>query len=190
VETLFIATVRFNPSDGSRWQSYYEWANIPQLAEVVSLDSMLCPRLITEIRDEDWNHIVCANFRTAYFLDLEYLKRKVQGISRRNILGLYRNPDLHVMDPPSPEDFRFVGYDLIEEQTQISALTNCGGSPDVFSNDELNSVGLIEDFHRGHEVQRLLAQQYPEEPHAQCELYAVWRLNETGPGTTADGGGM
>ena len=81
-----------------------------------------------------------------------------------------------------------MGYDLIEEQTQISALTNCGGFPDVFRNDELNSVGLIENFDRGSEVQRLLARRHPEEPHAQCELYAVWRLNETEPIASADSG--
>jgi hypothetical protein len=75
-----------------------------------------------------------------------------------------------------------MGYDLIEEETQISAITNCGGFPDVFSNEELNRVGLISSFERAYEVRRLLAERHPEEPHAQCEMYALWRLNERATG--------
>jgi hypothetical protein len=66
----------------------------------------------------------------------------------------------------------------ITEHTQISALTNCGGFPDVFQNHELNRFGLIEDFDRVSEIRRQLAEHHPEEPHANCELYAVWRLEE------------
>jgi hypothetical protein len=176
METLFKVTERFDPSDGSRWESYYAWAKIPQLVEVVSLDTMLCHHLLEEILDEDWGYIVNESYRSSYFLDLKYLLQRVQGIDRKNILGLYRNPGHHVDNFPSPERFRFLGYDLIEEQTQISALTNCGGFPDVFENGELNSLGLIEGFDRASAIQQLLAKQHPEEPHAQCELYAVWRL--------------
>ncbi len=70
-----------------------------------------------------------------------------------------------------------MGYDLIEEETQISALNNCGGFPKVFANDELNKYGLLDGFERTREVRRLLAQQYTDEHHAKCELYAIWRLN-------------
>jgi len=176
---LFIATERFDPSDGEKWQKYCDWAKIPGLVEVVSLDSMLCKRLINKIQDEDWLHIVNENFRLAYFYDLDYLMQRVQDIPRKSILGLYRNPELHIEVAPGPGVFGFVGYDLIEEQTQISALTNCGGFPDVFGNDELNHFGLIYSFTRACEVRRLLARSYPEDPHADCELYALWRLNES-----------
>jgi hypothetical protein len=175
---IFIATERFDPSDGEKWPEYYEWAKIPGLVEVVSLDLMLCKRLIKEFCAEDWEHIVIEDFRVAYFYDLGYLKRRIQGVPRRNVLGLYRNPKAHIAVAPAQSDFIFVGYDLIEEQTQISALTNCGGFPDVFSNDELNQCGLIESFERASEVRRLLAESHPEEPHAKCEMYALWRLIE------------
>lgn len=183
---LFIATERFDSSDGERWQNYCEWARISKLIEVVSLDSMLCPPVLTEIWDEDWPHIVNENFRLSYFYHLDYLKQRVEGVIRRNVLGLYRNSCVHMAGPPTADDFRWIGYDLIEEQTQISALTNCGGFPDIFSNDELNRFGLIDEFTRASEIQRLLSQCHPEEPHAQCELYAIWRLNETMPITTPD----
>src|SRR6266404_4093762 len=42
---LFIATERFDPSDGEKWQSFCQWAEIPGLVEVVSLDSLLCPHV-------------------------------------------------------------------------------------------------------------------------------------------------
>lgn len=176
---LFIATERFDPSD-SAWQNYIEWAAIPGLTEIVSLDSSLCPHLIRTLRDEDWNHIVREDFRLDYFYHFDYLMRKVESINRRNILGLYRNPEVHITTPPTGEDFQFIGYDLIEEQTQISAITNCGGFPDVFRNEELNRFGLIENFDRASEIRRLLAERHPEEHHARCEMYAIWRLNECG----------
>jgi hypothetical protein len=177
--SVFIATQRFDPTDGERWQGYCQWARIPGLMEVISLDSLLCPHLITERLEEDWNHIVCEDYRLDYFCHLDYLMTRLQGVPRRNILGLYRNPVTHIATRPGLGDFRFVGYDLIEESTQISALTNCGGFPDVFRNDELNQFGLLREYERAAEVKRLLAERHPKEHHAQCEMYALWRLHET-----------
>jgi len=175
---LFIATERFDPSDGERWQKYCRWAKIPDLVEIVSLDCLLCPRLINEPHGEDWRHVVNEDFRLDYFLHLDYLMQQIEEVVRRNILGVYRNPETHVESPPASGDFRFVGYDCIEEATQISALNDCGGFPDVFANDELNQFGLIQEFDRASEVRRLLAERHPNEHHAQCELYAIWRLHE------------
>ena len=180
-EPLFIATERFDPSDGEAWQKYFAWANIPQLAEVVGLDAILSNRLIREILDEDWNHIVNADFRLDYFYHLDYLMNRIKDIPRRNVLGLYRNAARHIDKAPGDGDFRFLGHDLIDEQSQISALTNCGGFPDVFDNEELNGFGLLGKFERASEVKNLLKEKHPKEPHANCELYAIWRLNEKSP---------
>ena len=174
---LFIATRRFDPAESEKWRGYCEWAKIPKLVEIVSLDSLLCEHLIRELSYEDWAHNVHENFRLDYFYDFDYLMQRVRDLPRKNILGVYRNPENHSIPAPA-ENFEFVGYDLIEEQTQISALTNCGGFPDVFRNDELNCFGLIADFNRAADVRRLLTERHPEEHHAQCEMYAIWRLNE------------
>jgi hypothetical protein len=178
VESLFIATERFDPSDGEKWRKYFQCAKIPALKEVVSLDACLCRHLVNEFLDEDWKHIVCEDFHLNYFKDLDYLLQRVQNEKRRNLLGVYRNPDKHIPSAPSNRNFNFVGYDLIEEATQISALTNCGGFPEAFNNEELNSYGLISEFERASEVRRLLIEKYPEEAHADCEMYAIWRLSE------------
>lgn len=177
---LFIATQRFGPADGERWLQYCRWTKIPGLVELVGLDCMLCPRLINEPQGEDWNHIVQEDFRLDYFLDLAYLMERVKEVKPRNILGVYRNPRTHLESPPAPGAFRFAGYDLIDEATQISALNNCGGFPDVFANAELNRFGLMPDFSRASEARRGLSEKHPTEHHAQCELYAIWRLHELG----------
>jgi hypothetical protein len=182
---LFVATEKFGPLDGERWQRYCAWAKIPGLTEVVSLDCLLCPRIISEIGEEDWGHIVCEDFRLNYFHHLDFLLKRIATVPRRNGLGVYRNPDTQIDTRPAVGDFDFMGYDLIEEQTQISALVNCGGFPDAFSNNELNQFGLIAGFERACEIQRRLAELHPEEPHAQCERYALWRLNELKTGGSA-----
>jgi hypothetical protein len=175
---LFTATQRFDPSDAQRWIGYMEWARIPQLVELVTLDGILCPPVAPDRIDEDWKHIVNEDFRLDYFLHLDYLLSRVKDVARRNVLGLYLNPDHHILTPPAPGGFVFAGYDLIEEMGEVSALNNCGGFPETFSNAELNQFGLLAEFHRANDVKRLLRENNPEEPHAFCELYAVWRLIE------------
>ena len=177
-EPLFIATERFDPTDGEKWQKYFEWAKIPKLKEVVGLDTCLSGRLIRDISDEDWKHIAGNDGPPIFFSNLNYLLQRVQGTVRRNILGAYRNPAAHINALPGRRGFVFVGYDLIEDATQISALTNCGGFSEVFTNEELNCCGLISEFERAVEIQRLLLEKNPEEPHADCQLYAIWRLIE------------
>jgi len=173
---LFIATERLDSSDGETWQKYCTWAKIPGLTEIVSLDGSLCPHLIKEFNNEDWSHIVNEDFRLDYFYDLEYLLQRVAEVRRKNVLGLFRNPKKHIETQPASGDFSFIGYDLIEEQTQISALTNCGGFPDSFSNAELNQFGIISNFDRAASIRVTLAQHNPNEPHAHGELYAIWRM--------------
>jgi hypothetical protein len=184
---LFIATECFDPADGEKWRRYFQWAKIPALREVVSLDALLCGRIIKELQHEDWQHIVCEDFRLDYFIHLDYLKGRIQNVRRRNVLGLYRSAETHITVAPAAGDFCFVGYDLIDEQTQISALTNCGGFPDVFRNDELNRFGLIDDYGRALDVRRSLAERHPGESHTRCEMYALWRLKESEPDRTANG---
>ncbi len=88
---------------------------------------------------------------------------------------------------PSPEDlvrhevrsFEFKGFDLIERDGATSSLTNCGGFDDAFRSWELSDCGLLQNLDRAYEVRDTLANLYPEEPHADCEVWAVWRARET-----------
>ena len=65
----------------------------------------------------------------------------------------------------------------------ISALTNCRGFPDVFLGTELNAVGLIDTLSRAYEIKHELRRRHPEEPHAQCLVWGIWRLESASSGT-------
>jgi hypothetical protein len=71
--------------------------------------------------------------------------------------------------------FQFLGYDLVDVEDTASALTNCGGFPDVFANSELSRFGLLPELARAVEVQRLLRSLHPEEHHANCHVWAIFR---------------
>jgi len=169
----FIATERFDHSSAG-WEKYIKWSRLDQLEEVVSLDGSLCPTVIPETKREYWNHIVNEDFLLNFFIDLDFLKLEVANIRRKNLLCVFRNPASH---PSSlvPEGFEFVGYDLVDKDCSISALTNCGGFPKAFANGELTAKGLLRTHDRGREVQDALQMHYPDEHHADCYLWAIFR---------------
>ena len=72
--------------------------------------------------------------------------------------------------------FEFCGFDPIEQQTGISALTNCGGFDKAFLSGDLSDCGLLVDHARAIAVRQLLLAEYPEEPHACCRIWAIWRM--------------
>lgn len=177
---LFIVTKRFDPGCGDGWLRYVAWSKLDQLTEVVSLDSCLCPPVVGEIRDEDWPHIVDEEFMLDYFVDLDYLLRRCGGVADRNLLCVFRNPKEHPMPPADPYEFRFEGCDLVDVHGGISALTNCGGFPLAFSNDELTSHGLLPSLGRARDVQHALRQHYPLEDHGNCHVWSVFRATQQG----------
>ncbi len=172
---LYIVTERFDPSCGERWDRYVAWSGLKQLSEVVSLDSSLCPPTLREIRDDDWPHIVNEDFMTSYFTDLAYLVARCGDVAGRNLLCVFRNPERHSAPPARPPHFCYEGYDLVDVNGDISALTNCGGFPLAFSSAELSTHGLLRTLEHAQEVQRALRNHYPEEHHADCHLWAVFR---------------
>jgi hypothetical protein len=175
----FVATEPFSPRDGAKWQKYIEWSGLAQLVELLSLDPMLCPPVLDDVKDEYWPHIVNENFMLSFFLDADFLREQTANVKHKNFLCVFRNPP----GPPTPPDgtFEFAGYDIVDVQHSASALTNCGGFPDVFSNSEVSTIGLLPDFNRAVEIQKLLRQNHPEEAHANCHLWAIFR--ERKPGT-------
>lgn len=174
---LFIVTEPFGPESGESWRRYLAWSALDQLTEVVSLDSCLCPPVVRGPLAADWDHIVNEDFMLDYFTDLDYLLGRCGGVANRNLLCVFRNPDVHPTPPAGPHHFRFEGYDLVDVQGGISALTNCGGFPLAFANDELSTHGLLPALERARDVQRALLQHYPSEPHAACHLWAVFRAS-------------
>jgi hypothetical protein len=171
----FIATKPFTSRETSAWEKYIAWSGFDHLDEVVSLDSMLCPSVLPEIRDEYWPYIVNEDFMLHFFVDLDFLLQQIAGIPERNLLCVHRNPECPPPAFAAAARFEFLGYDLVDNQGSASALTNCGGFPDVFSGSELSPTGLLTSHARALEVQAELRRKHPEEHHANCHVWAISR---------------
>ena len=176
MQVVYSAVERFDPFCGQRWRDFIAWSGLTQLREVVSLDSILCPSIIQDLTDEDWQHNVQEDFKITLFHDLDYLVRRVGEEEQVNILALLQNPTEKEVHSFSDRRFEFRGFDLVELQTGISALLNCGGFDRAFSPADLSECGLLTDQAQALGVQKRLREDYPDEPHADCDLWAVWLL--------------
>jgi hypothetical protein len=170
---------RFDPGSGQTWINYLKWSGLAHFNEVVGLDCSLCPSVISELSSVDRDHIVYAEHLFAVFDDQRYLLSRCPLTERSQLLAVSREASVDDVHAFQPKGFTFKGYDLIEEATCISALTNCGGFERVFSPRELSNEGLIRDHKRAYTVRDLLHNEYPDEPHADCQVWAIWR-NEGG----------
>lgn len=78
------------------------------------------------------------------------------------------------------EGFTFCGFDLADTW-HISAILNCGSLSKgeyfirAFSREELNEYGLISEFKRARDIQLKLNDEYPDDDHAYCAVFAIWR---------------
>jgi hypothetical protein len=171
----FIAVEKFSPADGRGWKEYIRWSGLSQLTELVSLDICLCKRIVNELTAEDVKHVSQEPYLSVFFNDLDYLLKLVGNKKGIHILATMREPAAEVADVLKDGRFEFLGYDLLE--SGISSLTNCGGFDKSFSNSELSTIGLIKNFVRAQEIQKSLKGNYPEEPHAQTTIWALWKMN-------------
>jgi len=174
MQPFFIATETFTPRNSDAWSNYVAWSHLTQLTEVVSLDPLLCRTVLPDIQDEYWPHIVNENFMLHFFVDLDFLIQQLPTTGEFNLLCVFRNPD-RPPPYPLPSGFEFLGFDLVDVEGNASALSNCGGFPDIFDNGELSSKGLLTSYSRAIQVQSYLRDQHPEEHHADCHLWAIAR---------------
>lgn len=175
MEIWFTARRKFGPGNPG-WDEYIKWSGLSQLVEVCSLDTMLNLSLFQELTAEDWQHNIHEDFCISYFREADYVMERLRSETESiNILGVAREPD----HQPRLADQRFVfcGYDLIGEG-DISALTNCGGFEKAFDNAQLSEMGLLDQYETARTVQDALRYHYPDEHHADCNLWAIWRLEK------------
>ena len=182
VSPWYIAVRPFGPADGERWTRFVEWSGLSHLGELVSIDDLLCKHVVdvSTFTAEDWRHNVQEDFVLDFFVDLDHLMQRVAQMGRVNILAAKRAPDEECAHAFRDARFRFRGYDLVEPGCGPSALTDCGGFPLAFKNDELNWFGLLDNFARAVEVQAALERIYPDVHRGLWDVWAIWRM-ETGP---------
>lgn len=175
---LYVVTERFDASRGADWERYVAWSGLRQLTEVVSLDAMLCPYVAGELRAEDWTHVVNEDFMLDFHVDLDHLLRRCGDVRGKNLLCIFRNPASEPAPPTTRYRFGFEGYDLVDVRGGVSALTNCGGFPDAFANEELSAHGLLGSLARANEVRERLLERHAGHGHERCHVWAIFRAEE------------
>ncbi len=176
---VFTAVGVFDPSSGDAWAKFVGWSGLTHLREVVSLDIMLCPNFFQDLVEEDWKYNVQCDFKTDRFVDAEYVRRRV-GTTRAHVLALIEEPSIEDVASFADPKFLFRGFDLVENQTGISALVNCGGFDKAFHARDLSDCGLLAGYDDARRVQQRLRVEYPDEPHADCGLWAIWQMTKSG----------
>lgn len=164
-------------SDGSSWMKYIEFSKLTQLRELVSLDSMLNGAIIEPDRgvNGDWDYIITDDlYETGLFNSLEYVIKKIKDKERFNLLAVVKEPT-EKCENIKIQDFEFVGYELLDKDYSTSALSNCGGFDETFKPTDLNHLGLIDTYDKAYDIRDRLLKNNPEEYHADCNVFALWR---------------
>ena len=179
VEWLYTLRQRFTSSPQEAWDSYRSFSGFAHIEELITLDFLMCPNLVTELIDEDWDHNVNEDFRITLFRDPGYLRRRMPfDPDRHQILALKEHPaESEVL----PEGAMWCGFDLLDSYCNISTLTNCGPAPEVFQPSEVNRWGLIDDWQRAYRIRDDMRRMSPEDAHfRQCDVWLVARVAPVG----------
>ncbi len=182
-EIWYVATDAFDAAfhAAGSWEHYIQWSKLHHLAEVVSLDRCLNNNAFeVDLNSEyDWQYIVTdGSMVTRFLYSFDYILEKTRKLPHFNLLAVIREPA--ETKAALAEEYDFIGYDLIETHGDISALTNCGGFDESFLPHDLNSFGLVTDWARAKQIQTDLLTNNPNEDHADCYLYEVWRHKTIG----------
>lgn len=170
----YVVVERFNDKDKA-WYNYMAMRSAPQLKDIVSLDSSLCPPLNMQERNSEKISLDFGAY--IVFNSLNDLALNDIPKNQYQVLAVIFNPILECESLLEDSRFRFCGYDLLDASSHISALVNCGkGFARAYSNEELNFNGLISNYSRTREIQRNLLMYYPDEEHADCSIIAIWRI--------------
>ena len=167
----------FSCDDGDKWDKYIEWSKISHVSEIISLDTMLCPSIIEDYTENDWKYQSEETDIHGLFTSFDYVIQCAKDAKHFQILAVLKEPNSENWKTKLPIDFIFKGYDLIDDETMISALTNCGGFPESFSNSDLNRNGLIQELNNAIDIRNRLKINNPDEAHADCSIYGIARLD-------------
>ncbi|MBL7913647.1 MAG: hypothetical protein JNL49_01250 [Bacteroidia bacterium] len=178
----YTARNLFNKSfEGSN--KYIEFSGLKQTEEIVSLDCSLNDPvfLFDSDNQDDWKFGITTEneFFTDCYSSLDYVKTRARDVREYNLLAVCFQPTAPYNEVDL-DDFTFIGYDLLDQSHGNSVLTNCVGSPNVFTNIELNKFGLIDIFDSAIQTKEALFAKNPNEFHSNTNVWAIWRHNTIG----------
>lgn len=165
-----------------KWNEYIKWSRLKQLKEVVSLDCQLNGLVfkVNHSEDGDWDFIITDDmYETDLFNSFDFVLNKSKEFKKFNFIAAIKSPN-GSQKKELESEYEFMGYELLDYFYEHSALTNCGGFDESFQVEELNEYGLIEKLERAVEVQENLLKNNPEENHADCNLFEIWRHKTIG----------
>jgi len=93
----------------------------------------------------------------------------------QQIVAVILRPDIDPIENMATKGFIFCGYDLVDESTAISAITNCGGEFTSIPYEKLTEFGLLPTYKDAVLTQLALVKENPDEPHAYCMICEIWR---------------
>ena len=132
-----------------------------------------------KIRTGNRNKIRCdelVSFDCGLF-DMEELKSPEELLpsGTEQIIAVMVRPGKIPEESLKKQGFIFCGYDLVEEFSGISAIANCGGGFQSIRYEKLTEYGLIPSYKDAVLTQLALAEEDPDDPHADCEIMEIWR---------------
>lgn len=178
-EWLFTIRKRFTTASQQRFDDYQQFSGFHHISELVSLDSMMCPDLINELRAEDWDYNVQEDFRTKLFRDASYLlsRQKLDPSMHQLIAAMECPPAQFVV----PSGFAICGHDIMDWYFGNSTLTNCGPIPEAFQPADVNNLGLIDDRDKAFAARDKMRALQPDDPHlGDCQVWLVARVLPNG----------
>jgi hypothetical protein len=78
---------------------------------------------------------------------------------------------------PEPIDgFVFCGYDILDSGDSYSVLVNCGAFPSIYTADDLNQLGLVDDLDRVTQIAETIRDAHPDDAHCwDCHVVGIAR---------------
>jgi len=173
-EWLYTLRERLTSEMTSRFDDYRSFSGFTAITELVTLDSMMCPDLITELSTEDWSRNVQEDFRTELFYDSNYLlSRQPLDRSKHQIIAACEHPEGTEIVPTG---FVFCGHDIMDSYFGNSTLTNCGPIPEAFNPTDVNGYGLIDNRDTAFRIRDTMRKLQPDDPHlGACDVWLLAR---------------
>ena len=173
-EWLYTIRERLTANPQPRLDDYRAFSGFHHITELVTLDLMMCPDLVDELRIEDWEYNVQEDFRTELFRDSSYLlSRQRLDASKHQLIAVLECPPAKFV---VPNGFTICGYDIMDSYFGNSTLTNCGPIPEAFKPTDVNDFGLIDDRDNAFAIRDKMRALQPDDDHlGACEVWLLAR---------------